>query len=337
MKKAIIASLILMSPAAQAEERQVITLDLTKAETPMEFDPVTGAWTGTMDDDQYTIDTRDFCILHNSMADFGSWWGFTASKSADNSRREDFITYQFSNMAKGGIVLAEDGTVKTDAHGAPMVSADVPYLVGFANSFFAEHPAEMVMADGLDHELTGVYVGLNSYSYYTIADGDSYARAFTEGDRFTLTIHAIDSANREKSLDVTLASYSNGDLTATRGWKYVDLTPLGSANQLWFSMKSTDSGAYGDNTPCYFCLDKLTMKPADTTGIESIAGNKHTQICFDRATCTVTLDGADFAMVYGSDGTRVMTAGSAEFSMASLPRGVYVVKAGNSALKVARL
>lgn len=313
----------------------IITLDLTKAETPLEFNAETGAWNGTFDDDAITIDSQLFCILHNSMSDYATWWGFTASNSSDNSPQTNYIEHQFSAMAKGGIVLNEDGTVKTDQYGAPAVSAEVPYLVAYANSFFAQHPAEIIMSDGMDHEAVGVYLSLNSYTYYTVTDGDNFARAFTNGDSYTITIHGINSKDEESTIDVKLASFENGDLTATRGWKYVDLSGLGSVNTIWFSAKSTDSGAYGDNTPTYFCLDKLMVK-AVTSGVDNISHKSKTTISYNRESCSITLDNADFAMVYDAAGNCVMSAHEREFSISSLSHGVYVVKAGDSTKKIIR-
>lgn len=335
MKKSIIAALCIASLTASAQT-DVITLDLTKAETKLEFDASTGAWNGTFNDDEYTIDSQIYCIMHNSMSDYSTWWGFTASNSADNSKRDNFLTYQYSSMAKGGIVLDADGKVKLDEYGAPVVSADVPYLVGFANSMFAAHPSEIVMSDGEDHEAVGAYVCLNSYAYYSIADGDSFARAFTNNDKFTLTVHGVDSSDKESTVEIPLASYSNGDLTATRGWKYVDLSGLGKVNTIWFSLKSTDSGTYGDNTPSYFCLDKLMVKPNALSGIESAANSNKAGIQYDRSNATVRLHNADFAIVYDVAGNKVMSADTAVFSVESLAHGVYVIKAGNASRKIVK-
>lgn len=337
MKKILLPAALCWSLVAIAQTSPII-LDLTKAETPLEFDAETGAWTGTFDDDEYTIDSQIFCFLHNSMSDYSTWWGFTASNSADNSMRSDFIKYQFSNMARGGIVLNEDGSVKTNEQGAPVTSPDVPYLVAFANSMFAQHPAELLMADGLDHEAVGVYMSLNSYTYYAVADGDSYARAFSDGDSYTVTVHGVDSNDEEKTIEVRLASFDNGDLTATRGWKYVDLSPLGRVNTIWFSVKSTDSGTFGDNTPSYFCIDKLSVMPADepTLGVNQSTLSTAASISYDRTTSLVELKGADFAMVYDTTGQLLMSVHGSSFSLAGLDQGVYVVKAAGASRRIIR-
>ena len=319
---------------AYAQEK-VTVLDLTNAGSVLEFDAETGAWTDTYNDDSESIESQCFSFVHSSMSDWQTWWGFTVSNSADNSKRDNFITYQFSNMAKGGIVLNEDGTVKLDEAGAPVVSAEVPYLVGYYSPYMAARPVDMTFNDGKSYEAVGVYVNLTSWAYYGVQDGSGVARAFTNGDRFTLTVHGVAPNESEKEIEVELAAFDNGNLTVNRGWRYVDLSPLGQINELYFTMKSTDSGAYGDNTPAYFCLDKLMVRQKETSGLNDFAGEQ-TTLCYDRASSAVTVSGAEFAVVYDATGRKVMATDSSEFSISNLPAGVYVIRAGSSSLKIAK-
>ena len=315
----------------------VITLDLTKAATDLRFNEENGAWEGTYDDEEVTIDSQCFTFIHSSISDYATWWGFTASNSADNKRQENTLTFQFSNMAAGGIALNDDGTVRTDEYGAPEVDPAVPYLVAYYSAFMSERPVDMVFNTGKSYDPVGMYVNLNSYSYYTVEYGDSYARAFTNGDKFTLTVHGVAPDETEKTLEVVLASYTNGDLTINRGWKYVDLSALGTVNELYFTMKSTDSGAYGDNTPAYFCLDKLMVKENESSAMASIASDgKGVSLTYDKASSRVSVTGADFAAVYDVAGKTVMTSEDRNYSISHLSAGVYMVKAGNSSLKIAR-
>lgn len=331
MNKTIILAALLWG--ACAANAQNITLDLSKATTDLSFEQETGKWTGTFDDDAESIDSQCFSFVHSSMGAYKTWWGFTASNSADNTSKTDFLSWQYSNMAKGGIVLNDDGTVKTDEFGAPVVDASVPYIVGFYMAGMAARPTDMVFADGRAHEAVSVYVNLNSYAYYAIQDGLYPARAFTNGDKFILTIHGVAPDESEKTVEVPLASYTNGDLTVNRGWKYVDLSPLGVVNELYFSIDSTDKGTWGMNTPGYFCLDKLTVKAASASVSEVGARNT---ISYDRATRTVSLGGSEFAAVYNALGSKVMSAEGASFGIGHLPAGVYIVRSGNSSLKIVR-
>lgn len=180
-----------------------------------------------------------------------------------------------------------------------------------------------------------MYVNLNSYPYYCIEYGDAFARAFTNGDKYTLTIHGVAADETEKTVEVTLASYTNGNLTINRGWKYVDLSSLGEVNELYFTMSSTDSGAYGMNTPAYFCLDKLMVKEASESGISGVAA-ADAKISYDRASGIVSIDGAGFAMICDVAGVTLMSGEASTFDISALPAGVYIVKAGNRSVKIAK-
>lgn len=335
-KQLLLLATAFMCASMTKADDQVITLDLTKSTTPLEFNAENGSWVGTYDDDEESIESQCFSFVHSSLGDYDTWWGFTASNSVDNTRPEDTLAQQWSNMALGGIVLDENGKVKTDEFGMPVVSGAVPYIVGYYNAYMARRPNQVVFNDGNNYELLGVYVNLNSYPYYCIEYGDAFARAFTNGDKFTLTFHGVSPDGSENTLEVSLASYTNGDLTINRGWKYVDLTSLGVVNEIYFTMESTDSGAWGMNTPGYFCLDKLMVKKAVESGVNSILSNDNTAISYDRATKTVSVSGAEFAVISNVEGQNVMSGESSTFDISSLPAGVYVVKAGNRSLKIAK-
>lgn len=335
MKKFLIQSLAALCFSSIYAQENIITLDLANATTNLEFNENTGAWVGTYDDEAQCIESQCFSFVHSSISDWNTWWGFTASNSADNSWRSNFVTYQFSNMAEGGIVLAEDGTVKKDDFGAPVVSAEMPYLVAFYSPFMSQRPVDMAFNTDNRYEAVGVYVNLNSYAYYTVQDGDNFARAFTNGDRLTLTVHGVDSYGDEKEVEVDLAAYTNGNLTLNRGWRYVDLSSLGEINELYFTLKSTDSGAYGDNTPAYFCLDKLMVRELTNNSLYGV-GIQSARISYDRVSKTVSFNGAEFAAVYDATGRIVMSSESCSFGISHLPAGVYVVCAGDTYIKIAK-
>lgn len=336
MKKFLTSSLSALCVFSLLAQDDIITLDLSQSTTRLEFSETTGAWTETYNDDEESIESQCFSFVHSSISEWSTWWGFTASNSADNSFRDNFITYQFSNMARGGIALNEDGSIMTDDFGAPVVSPELPYLVSFYSPYMAARPVDVTFNTDKTYEAVGVYVNLNSYAYYAIQDGDSYARAFNNGDKFILTVHGVSPAGAESEVAVELASYSNGNLTINRGWSYVDLSELGEVNELYFTLKSTDTGSYGDNTPLYFCLDKLMVKESATSGLSNLNAAGSEIIRYDRASKTVSIDGADFATVYDVTGRKIIATDSKTFSLDAVPAGVYVIRAGNACIKIAK-
>lgn len=189
-------------------QNDLIYLDLSKATTPLTFNETNGMWADTYNDDETEIESQVFSIVHESMEDYNAWWGFTASNSVDNKYQSNTLTYQYSNMALGGILLDENGNIKKTSFGAPETGKEMPYLVGFAG--FGK--SEITFNTGKLYEVVGVYVNLNSYTFYSLLYGDGFARAFTQGDELTLVIHGVDAEENEKTVEVSMASFNNGDL-----------------------------------------------------------------------------------------------------------------------------
>lgn len=334
MRKSLFTVVMVLTATMMCAQEKTIILDLSKSTTELTFNTENGSWNGTYDDDETSIESQVFDFVHSSMSDWQTWWGFTASNSVDNKQPQNVITHQWSNMALGGIALNEDGTVKLDEFGAPVSSAEMPYLVAFYSPYMSRRPVTMTFTDGKSYTPVGAYVNLNSYSYYSIQDGDGYARAFTNGDKFELEIHGVAADESEKSVKVSMASYSNGCLTTSRGWQYVDLSDLGAVNEIYFTMTSTDSGAYGANTPLYFCLDKLSVK-TDNSGVQSVRADM-TEIRYDRTTATVTAVGGQFVAVYDVTGAMLASSEEGRVDISGLAAGVYIAKCGNNAVKIAR-
>ena len=311
MKKTLLIAALLCAFGASAQD-DVITLDLSSAN--LTFDETTGAWSDTYNDDVTELTAGIFSFTHSAWSEYKTWWGFTASNSADNSPRTDYLTYQFSNMAKGGV----DGT-------------DKPYMVGYYSAYNGPKSCSMVFSDGKLYEPQSVYLNLNSYTFYDLVMGDGYARAFVNDDKLTMTITGVAADETEKSVEVTLGSCENGMLSASRAWTLVDLTSLGAVNQLYFSMNSTDTGSWGPNTPLYFCLDKLSVKASESS-IKEVAARS---LNYDRQSLTVSGAG-EFSAVYDSKGQQVLSSFEPAFSLAGLQGGVYVVRSGAESLKVIR-
>lgn len=333
MKNLMFFAALSMAFAASA---QTEILDLSKATTPLEFNSETGAWTETTNMSVTALESQCFSFIKGA-TEYQTWWGFTASNSANNKLQTPDYVYQYSNMAMGGIALNEDGTVKKSESGAPVVSTEMPYLVAYYDTYSSTRPIALTFNDGKAHSAISAYINLNSYAYYSVEQGNGFAHAFADGDKFTLTIHGVSPDNTEKTIEVSLASFTNGDLTINRGWKYVDLSSLGNVNEIYFTLTSTDTGDFGMNTPGYFCLDKLAVGPATAdAAIATVAAGNRPEISYNRASAVASAPGAEFIAVYDVAGNMIASATDSAISLDSLPAGIYLVKAGSAALKVAR-
>ena len=254
----------------------VITLDLNKPMNPtsLEYNDY-GIWTGCYDDVNYTwLEFGDadgeFMLSHLIDGEGASWggyyWdGFCPAIGGDQTdygqpgSSASWTTYFGGCMAGGGCVINEDGTVTADPA--------QPFLVAYYSSWAYEGPSNQVMFMDKDgntaFEPVGVYVCNHPWPYYGCVHGDGMAAAFAEGDYFELIAHGVAADGSETTVSINLVEFTNGELKALNDWTFFDLSGLGEVVSVYFTMNSTDTGAYGMNTAAYFCMDKFQVKGED--------------------------------------------------------------------------
>jgi hypothetical protein len=183
------------------------------------------SWTGI-----FTSGGADFSAHYDE--DFGSpyWDGFSCSNITDTAT--DGVAGEYNAITGGG------------------VSGSSNYAVGYIG-FYGRVPTVTLPAARV---VNGAYFTNNNYAYYSMLNGDQFAKKFEEGDWFKLTITGKDASGGETGkIDFYLANGT--DILNT--WTWVDLSGLGSVKSLEFTLTSSDTGAWGMNTPAYFAMDSL--------------------------------------------------------------------------------
>ena len=162
------------------------------------------------------------------------WEGFAYSNVTDTSTegREG----EFNAIAGSGVNGSEIYAIGYAGHiqGKPTVELSEPQVV------------------------SGAYFTNNNYAYYSMKNGDQFAKQFEEGDWFKLLITGVDAdGNETGTVEFQLAEGT--DILDT--WKWMDLTELGTVKKLTFAFDSSDTttieGETSINTPSYFCMDNL--------------------------------------------------------------------------------
>ena len=100
------------------------------------------------------------------------------------------------------------------------------------------------------------------FAYYTMTQGNAYAKKFEEGDHLILQAHGIAPDGREKVLEYYLANCNSAIPSQdwiSNTWQRFDLSALGEVTGIYFTMKSTDTGSWGMNTPGYFAFDNFEI------------------------------------------------------------------------------
>lgn len=189
---------------------------------------------------------------------FGSWFGNAISTMTD------VTTAGFTNDLS---VISGSGNNNSLGYGVAFMSYltnnSIVQLTGIAAGGASE----------------GVYVNNSTYAYLSMRDGDAIAKKFggatgNDPDYFLLTIQKYLGGNlSSEKIEFYLADFRFTDNTQDYiidEWTYIDLSPLGNADSLAFSLSSTDNGQFGMNTPAYFCFDDFTTKDEVVLSVQSI-------------------------------------------------------------------
>lgn len=183
---------------------------------------------------------------NNYDSTYGSWDGFSYSNITDTT--SSGWTAQYNAITGAG----QNGSAN--------------YGISYVG--WAEPPTIILDTAGV---VGGLYVTNNNYAYYSMLNGDAYAKKFggdsgDDEDWFLLTITGKDVGGVVSgTTDFYLADYrfaNNSQDYIVNTWEYVDLSSLGAVKSLELSLSSSDVGSFGMNTPAYFALDTVVPEPA---------------------------------------------------------------------------
>ena len=122
----------------------------------------------------------------------------------------------------------------------------------------------------------GFFITNSTYTYNSMRDGDFVSKKFggvsgNDSDWYKLTVNAyLNGALKTNRVTFYLADfrYPSANDFMIKDWTYCALVALGEVDSLSFSLNSSDTGAFGMNTPAYFCLDNFSVSLAPATGVE---------------------------------------------------------------------
>ena len=206
-------------------------------------------WNGSDESGGFASGSAYFNNDYNSTYD--SWDGFSYSNITDTT--SSGWTAQYNAVAGGG----QNGSAN--------------YAIGFdavAAGFGTERPT--MTLDGA-RTIEGFYVTNSNYAYYSMLDGDAFAKKFggvsgDDEDWFLLTISGKDVVGATTgTVGFYLADYrfeDNSQDYIVNTWEYVELGSLGVVKSVEFSLSSSDVGEWGMNTPAYFAMDTIIPEPA---------------------------------------------------------------------------
>jgi hypothetical protein len=203
-------------------------------------------WNGS--DESGGFNSGGIYFSNNYDPNWASWDGFAYSNITDTTTSGYIAQYN-----------AIPGTGQDDS---------TNYAICFVG--WSSLPAMTLEKSGI---VDGLYVTNSNYAYYSMLNGDMFAKKFggntgSDRDWFMLTITGRDAKGvTTGTVDFYLADYrfedNNNDYIVDT-WRYIDLTSLGAVKTIEFVLSSSDAGDWGMNTPSLFALDTIMYTPANT-------------------------------------------------------------------------
>ncbi len=193
--------------------------------------------------------------------------GFT-SGSASFNNNYDSIYDSWDGFAYSNITDTTSSGLEAQYNAITGIGQNDSANYGISYIGWSELPVITLDAAGV---VDGLYVTNNNYAYYSMLNGDAYAKKFggndgDDEDWFLLTITGKDAGGSlTGTVDFYLADYrfeNSSEDYIVNTWEYVDLSSLGTVKHLEFNLSSSDVGDYGMNTPAYFALDTVIPEPS---------------------------------------------------------------------------
>ena len=228
----------------------------------------------TVSFDTYTLTTNSY-YQDNNGTDFSNS-GVTFQYGWNTS----FGGYWESGSAYTNKMDTIDGTY-TNLYGC------IPGAAFSGNNYATVQKNAIITFSNNTTAVTGFYITNTTFAWKVIKKGDSFSRRF--GDTTgTGSGNTIPQGQYPDWFKVLVRGYRGGSMTndsveyyladyraagtandyVIKNWQFVNCSGLGQVDSLTFVMKSSDTGAFGINTPTYFSMDNFTTQ--STVGINEL-------------------------------------------------------------------
>ncbi len=254
---ALLACALLLASAARAD--QVSTFENISLPTP-------GYLNNAGPSGYFVSGGNSFNNSYDST--YGDWSGWAISNKTDTATPG--YTNQYSAITGSG------------ANGSSN------YAVAFTFGANADpfHPSSSYVNLAPGTRPGSIEVTNTTYAYLSMKNGDQFAKKFTTGDFFELTVTGYTGLSGAGSaigtVDFYLADFLGGNAYIVDTWQSINLTSLAGAESLVFGLESSDNDPnYGMNTPAYFAADNLVALSSvpEPSSIGLLAGGLLGLVC----------------------------------------------------------
>jgi hypothetical protein len=222
----------------------LLTVFFTQAQTVSTFENITLApesyWNGSDLSGGFTSGNAHFENYYDTT--FVYWGGFSVSNTTDDTTAG--YTNEYSAYAKSGVFGSAN----------------------YATVYAGSNSNIQLQGNAIGKPVNGFYITNTTLTALSMKNGDQFAKKFggatgTDPDWYRLTVKGMLNGNVvPNSVEFYLADYRSADSTQdyiVKDWTWLNLLPLGNVDALFFETASSDTGAFGMNTPSYFAMDNF--------------------------------------------------------------------------------
>jgi hypothetical protein len=243
------ASVAFTSCSDDDDDDVYVTIDLQNNPS-LSYNTTNGAWDGVFTSGNIVVNS--FTFSHKGFTEYGGYFNGFVPSISEGQHSTDLYANQYDVMS-----------------GAGYNGAGSPFFIAYWSCTETEATALANRSLAITYSLNGqttfspVSVQINNacYTYYTILVGDSISKKFEDGDYLKVIAHGVKANGSETTSEFYLANCHNGvsDWFVT-DWTEWNLSSLGEVTAVYFTMESSDTDAYGMNTPSYFAIDQFKAK-----------------------------------------------------------------------------
>ncbi|HVX11301.1 MAG TPA: MBG domain-containing protein [Pirellulales bacterium] len=199
--------------------------------------------------------TNGTSFNNNYDSTYDAWYGWAISSTTDTTNPD--YTNQYSAITGGGA----DGS-KTYA---------VAYTFGNETNTNPDQPGDSWINLPTGVNPSSIQVTNTTYAYLSMKNGDQFENKFGPNDYLELDITGYNAPygdNADGTAGTTGSEVGEVTYDLAKGtdilnqWHTIDLSSLAGSESLVFSLRSSQNGDFGINTPTYFAVDNLVESSA---------------------------------------------------------------------------
>ncbi len=216
-----------------------------------------------------TISTFDEMILAPTSFYDGSdySWGFNTGNAHFYNYYDTSFGASFGYWAQGWAVSNIYDTVTQASSFTQLFNAKEVISSVDPNFGIGTQGSRIVLTGAaIGKVVNGFSITNSTYAFNSMKLGDGFAKKFggpsgNDPDYFKLVVKKyLGGVLGADSVVFFLADYRDSVNTndyIVENWTWVNLIPLGNVDSLEFTLRSTDVGGFGINTPLYYCIENF--------------------------------------------------------------------------------